>query len=158
MELLTINLWSVDPLDNEIIYLQPLKGNLQRTFPREMLSESLQFAIDNQIKPYNGLSLRQIEFSVKQVSAFGVVLTAERFAVVYLNRYNRVRTYLQFGTTQQEVNTIFGWINPLMSTRYTDSQLYVFFNIIPDETYFLSNINNGRLMDDDNTFLIDATT
>ncbi len=155
-ELLNTLLWAVDPIDPSLFLLTPLKGNLIRTIPRQYLSGDFNSSFDLSLDPYGSLSLRQLEYSIKQVAPFGVVLTGNRFAVVYAFRYNRIREYIFYGYTQAEVNVIFGWINPLMSTRYTDAILSVFSYLIPAETYFLNDSNANHVIDENDDIVIDG--
>ena len=106
-ELLDISLWSENVIDSEYWDLQPLKGNNVRTFKKVMLSDSLNYAIVNSVDPYDGITLRQIEYSIKQISPFITVMLLDRYAVVYCNRYNKVRDYLRDGKTQLEITALF---------------------------------------------------
>lgn len=153
-EPLLFNRWQWNTPDSNTVTLTPLKLSHDRIFQKGMLSASLLTAIENQIKPYGSLTLRQIEYSMRAVSAFGTMLLTERYTVAYAFRYYKVRDLLNDGRTQSEVNTLFGWNNPLMSERYSTAQLYIFSNQIPDETYYLSQWNNDQIIDSDETFVV----
>jgi hypothetical protein len=153
-EPLLFNRWTWNTPTADEVTLTPLKLSHDRTFKKGMLSDSLLFAIENQVKPYGGLSLRQIEYSMRQVSQFGTVQLTDRNTIAYIYRYYKVRDLLNDGLSQAEVNTLFGWNNPTMSERYTDADLYVTIFDIPAETYYLSSWNNDTINDSDGTYII----
>lgn len=155
-EPLTINRWTWNSPDADHVTLSPFKLSNDRVFKKTFLSSSLLLAIENQIDPYDGLSLRQLEYSMRQVSAFGTASLTDRYIIAYIFRYYRVRDYIADGKTQAEVNSIFGWQNLTMSERYTDAELFVYNYIIPAETYYIrdqaANIivdaNGDRIVND----------
>jgi hypothetical protein len=153
-EPLLYNRWSWNDPDSDHVTLDPLKLSNDRVFKKAMLSDSLLLAIENQIAPYGGLTLRQLEYSMRQVSSFGTVSLEERYTIAYIYRYNKVRELIRDGMTQAQVDSYFGWLNAAMSERYTDANLYVLNYVIPTETYYLSNINNFQLVDSNGDMIV----
>jgi hypothetical protein len=153
-EIIKFDLWQQDPGNSDNWQLQPLKGNNIRTIPKNLLSDSLNYAIQNQIKPYQGLTVRQIEYSMKQIAPFGVVTTDDKFAICYCFRYNKVRLLLAEGYDQSFISQYFGWIEPTIQAQYSYRQLYIYYNDLPAETFFISNINQDILIDNDNSIIL----
>lgn len=155
-EPLAFDRWTWNSPDADHVTLDPFKLSHDRTFKKTMLSESLLFAIENQVKPYGNLSLRQLEYSMRQVSPFGTASLTDRYIIAYIFRYFKVRDLLNDGWTQAEINTWFGWNNPAMSERYTDAELFIYTNSIPTETFNVRNYNAMVLVDANGNNIVNA--
>jgi hypothetical protein len=145
-ELLEPMLWSyISPTQ---IILQPLKGNNNRTFAETELSTSLIYAIQNSIAPYDGLSLRQLESVLYKIIPVLKIQTAEKNAIGYMFRYNKVKQLFTAGTTTAAVTAIFGWSSEAFATLYNSQTLYRNSDWPP--------VLQNYIIDSDGTFVIDS--
>lgn len=145
MELLTQGLWNY--VSSTDIELTPLKGNNTRTFTEAELSNGLVYAIQNDIRPYNALSLRQLTSVMKKIITWFKLETADKSAIDYAFRYNKVKQLHNAGNSDATIQTIFGWIEPAMPASYYSQDLFIVGNFPPDI--------NGLIIDYDGTFVID---
>lgn len=122
MELLTIKLWKyISPTS---IILTPLKENDLRYFTEADLSPGLVSSIQNQIPPYQALSLRQLTSVLKKILPVIQVQTEVKSAIDYMFRYNRVKTLHSNGQTNEEIKEEFGWSTPQLSQSYYQQRLF----------------------------------
>ena len=131
MEPLTPALWQFNPAPGDGYLLQPLKGNFVREILPGRMSANFDFAIENNIQPYNGLTLRQLEYSMKIINPCGNMTVGNRETVTYIFRYNYINTLLAEGLTTEEIRVIMGWYNPGMPHSYASKDVYVQFNPFP---------------------------
>lgn len=122
MELLTINRWQYNNPSN--ITLNPLKGNNQRTFTESELTDALVFAIQFQIKPYEHLTLRQLESVNKKILPVSQITTTKKSAISYLFRYNYVRQLSVSGMSDTEIAIKMGWSSAVLAASYRATKVY----------------------------------
>lgn len=115
-ELLQVSRWAY--ITPSQILLTPLKGNTTRTFTEFDLSQNLIYAIINQIKPYQGLSLRQLTSVLKKILPVPQVKTNNKSAIDYMFRYNFVKFLMNVGYTGAQVQAIMGWNTAYIYTNY----------------------------------------
>lgn len=154
MELLMIDRWTTTPGDSSTYTLDPLKGNNPRIISKSLLSENLIYAIDNSIAPYQNLSLRQLEYSMKKVFPVERIYAETKIIVAYPFRYNRVRKALASGMTQSQISIMFGWVSPTINATYSTQDLYIDGGVVPPETYFIINSNLDRIIDNNGDLII----
>lgn len=134
-ELVAVNRWSI--AGNGTVQLMPLKGNDFRTFEVAEISPSLLFAIQYQIPPYDGLSLRQLQSVLKKIIPYLRPATVLKSAIAYIFRYNRVKQMSEAGKSVAGIQSSFGWSNPLMVTGYSNSVINVLNPLPSFENYFI---------------------
>lgn len=128
--------------------MQPQKGNLTREIPKASLSQNLNDAISGQYDSYNGLTIRQIEYAIKQINPVGRMEVGNREMVAYLFRYNKVKMLYDAGWTDSEIQVYFGWVNPPIPWNYNSKIVEVEFFDIPAETFYIMDAANNILVDD----------
>lgn len=121
-ELFNISRWQ--RLNESTVELLPFKGNLPRTIWAGYLSESLINAIDNNVKPYSGLTLRQLMFQINRVNSYGQIYVQNKPMDAYIFRYNRVKQMVADGIHVDEIKEFFGWTTTAMVYQYNSAQLY----------------------------------
>lgn len=121
-ELIDVTRWNFIS-ENEII-LSPLKSNYNRSFTSSQLSDSLLFAIENNIKPYDGLTLRQLESIIKKILPMVQVGTESKSAIAYIFRYNFVKQLHESGVTDNAIKDVMGWSSILLASSYYLKVLY----------------------------------
>lgn len=146
--------WQQSEMSVSYWTLQPLKGNFTREIPKCFLSDHLNDAITNQYQPYYNLSLRQLEYSMKQITSVGRVEVETKEMVAYIFRYNLVKMLIAAGQSNSEIQTHFGWKNPPMPWNYGSKQLKVTYFNIPTETYYLTSSNCFNLVDSDGSKIV----
>jgi hypothetical protein len=153
-ELLETNRWQQSIINIGYWTMQPQKGNNTREILKTSLSNNLNNAIINQVRPYQMLSLRQLEYSMKQIIPTGPVEKDTKAMVSYIFRYNKVKMLLGTGATNTQIQTFFGWLNPPMPWNYGSAQLSVLIPNIPAETFFITDSANNNLVDSDGNFIV----
>lgn len=121
-ELFRINRWFVSGVNT--VGLLPFKGNNTRTFFDDFLSVNLNEAIVNQVKPYNGLTLRQLMFEINRVNPYGQIYVEDKPMDAYIFRYNAVKKMVADGIDYDEIKDFFGWTTTAMINQYNSAQLY----------------------------------
>jgi hypothetical protein len=154
MELLEISRWSDSMVNPGYWTMQPQKGNLTREILKTSLSSNLNNAIAGAFAPYNGLSLRQIEYAIKQINPCGRMEVGSREMVAYLFRYNKVKMMFDSGATNTEIQTYFGWLNPPIPWNYNSKIVEVEYYNVPNESFYIMNSDNTILQDSNNDFII----
>jgi hypothetical protein len=153
-ELIQTNRWVQSLIDINYWTMQPQKGNNTREILKSSVSNNLNQAIINQVKPYQQLTVRQLEYSMKQIIPVGHIYKETKEMVSYIFRYNRVKILLGTGATNGQIQTFFGWLNPPMPWNYGSAQISVQLNLLPPETYYLNSNSNDRLIDFDGSVII----
>lgn len=148
-ELLQIDLWAY--IDANHITLQPLKGNTERTFTEAQLTAGLVFAIQNQIRPYQSLSLRQIESVNKKILLYKTIGTENKSAISYIFRYNKVKQLKLSGYTDAAIQQMFGWSTVERVNTYFAQRIYV--TPKPSQNQFIID-NAGNFITDSDGSLI----
>jgi hypothetical protein len=150
-ELLAPNRWTYNsPTDIELI---PLKGNATRYFTASDLSSSLLFAIINQVLPYNGLTYRQLKAVLQHIIPVLLPQTADKSAIDYIFRYNKVKQLKAAGKTDAEVQAIFGWINTAFVTLYNTQSLFINSPLPPEIFNTIIDDSANYLTDSDGTLI-----
>lgn len=144
-ELLQSNYWQY--VTSSDIRLSPRKGNLTRFFTEVQLSTNLVFSIQNSIRPYNSLSLRQLTSVLKKILPVPEITSPHKSAIDYMFRYNRVKQFAVAGKTDLEISTIFGWNNALMATSYRTAIIYASEPIPPYPGNKIIDNNGDSLID-----------
>jgi hypothetical protein len=179
MELLSPSRWNY--LSPSNIQLTPLKGNSIRTFSESELSDDLLFSIQNNVKPYWGLSLRQLTSVTKKILPVPQVQTIDKSAIDYLFRYNYVKRLRDSGMNDAAITTKMGWASALLAPLYYSQTLFttevmpplppipgsmqllkVFYTDIPslagvDVDLFAYSIDASTMQNDGDTIEIQAT-
>lgn len=122
MELFRIERWSI--IDEDYLQLTPFKGNYNRTFLASDFSSNFVAAVASQIKPYNGLTLRQLMFLINRYSYYPQIYHHDKPIDAYLFRYNRVKQLKEAGYTDSYVQSYFGWLSVSMVSKYNNAELY----------------------------------
>lgn len=146
-ELIQVNRWQQSIEDLNAWTMQPQKGNFTREIPKCFLSDHLNTAITDQYRPYQRLSIRQLEYSMKQIIPTGTVEVETKEMVAYIFRYNLVKQLISQGKTNSEIQTHFGWKNPPMPFNYGSKHLTVRYFNIPAETFYITTSNCINLVD-----------
>ena len=148
MELLLVERWQY--ISSAQILLTPLKGNDIRDFTESELSTNLVFAIQNQIKPYHGLSLRQLESVLQKIIPVLKPQTIDKSAISYIFRYNKAKQLKAAGYNDAQLMSIFGWSSTAYASLYTARTIYrnsplppELFNYVTDESGNPLIDNNG---------------
>lgn len=151
-ELLAYSRWNyIDPSN---IMLSPFKGNAARTFTADQLSDSLLFAIINQIAPYDGLSYRQLKAVLFHIIPVLLPQTENKSAIDYIFRYNKVRQLLAAGMSAADVQAYMGWISADFVTLYSARALFTH-TPVPDFVYPTIQDNAGNdLIDSDGSLIV----
>jgi len=150
-ELLDQTLWIYNsPTDVE---LTPLKGNSTRTFLEADLSASLIYAIQNNIKPYNSLTLRQLTSVMKKMITWFKIETVDKSAIDYGFRYNVIKKLHNAGSTDAAIQAVFGWSSSLMPASYYGQSLYIV-GSLPTSTFYITDNSRNFLIDDSSNFII----
>lgn len=148
-ELLEIFRWNY--VDATHIYLTVEKQGTTRTFTSTDLSSNLLFAIQNNIDPYNGLTLRQLTWVEKKILPVIQMQTSNKSAITYIFRYNYVKKLHNAGKTDAEIRTIMSWSALFEPSIYYDQTLYsttpptpIFYNTISDDSanYLVDDAGN----------------
>jgi hypothetical protein len=155
-ELLQTNRWTQSIIDSDYWTLTPEKNNDTREIQKSILSDNLTFAIENQIRPYNDLTQRQLEYSIQQINPVARLFADTKIIIAYLYRYNKVREMLDDGITQNEISTAFGWIAPTILASYTTKQISIAEDTTPAEQYLLWNNNLDVIVDNDGTYVVSS--
>jgi hypothetical protein len=150
-ELLDSSKW-VYVNDNEIT-LTPLKNNLPRYFKKTDLSNNLFNAIIDQVKPYNNLSLRQLEYNLYNVLPVAFVGTVAKSAIAYIFRYNYIRKLNEQGVSDADILLLMGWQNEWLPYMYYSKVILT--DVPYNPVRRLANSNGDILVDSDGTFVID---
>lgn len=151
-ELLMVNRWTYISAAN--IQLQPLKGNNTRTFTAADISDELEFAIINQVRPYQGLSLRQLTSVTKKILPVPQVQTIEKSAVDYLFRYNYVKQLHLSGMSDADITLKMGWISPLLASAYYSRIMFTTEPVPILETFFIIDADGTRIADSNGDLII----
>jgi hypothetical protein len=122
VEAVTISKWTYISPTN--IILQPAKGNSIRTFTETELTPGLVTAIQNQIDPYQGLTIRQLSSVTKKLLPVTEVSVNEKSIIDYMFRYNRVKLMAKSGMSDSAIQTAFGWSSPLLSISYRTALIF----------------------------------
>lgn len=121
-ELLNTSLWTYNsPTD---IQLSPLKGNSTRYFVASNLTDNLLFAIQNNTKPYQGLTLRQLQYVNKKVMPTPQVQTIDKSSVSYMYRYNYIKQLSLQGLSNAAIATRMGQSSSVIAAGYVGERLY----------------------------------
>jgi hypothetical protein len=161
-EVLTIGLWTY--ISSVAIELQPLKGNGTRTFIESDLTPGLVFAIQNNIKPYEGLTLRQLESVNKKILPVATVGTSAKSAISYIFRYNYIKQLYIQGYSDAAITAKMGYALDSVTvgyrTRllYTSTPLPVMNNIYRLHTELITTGNVGATATDVYPYTIPAGT
>lgn len=121
-ELFDISRWY--RYNESTVAFMPFKGNIERVVFAGYLSEKFLYAIDNQVKPYSGLTLRQLMFQVNRVNPYGQIYVQSKPMDAYIFRYNRVKQMVDAGIDYGEIREFFGWTTNAMINQYYSAQLY----------------------------------
>ena len=152
-ELLQLTRWVQSENHIEYFSMQPEKGNLSREIPKAFLSQNFINAWLGSYRPYQKLSLRQLEYGMKQVIPNGKIKVEHKEMVAYIFRYNKVKMLVGAGYNNSYIQTFFGWLNPPMPWNYNSKIILVSNPTIPVETYTLTNSRNENLIDNDQNLL-----
>ena len=153
-ELIQTNRWIQSIIDANYWTMQPQKGNNTREILKSSISTNLNQAIINQVRPYQHLTVRQLEYSMKQIIPVGTITKDTKEMVSYIFRYNRVKILLGKGATNGQIQTFFGWLNPPLPWNYGSAQLAIQINALPAETNYLNDNANNRLINSDGAVII----
>jgi hypothetical protein len=153
-EFLEVDRWQESIIDSNYWTMQPQKGNSTREILKASLSDNLNDAIIGQYPSYNGLTLRQIEYAIKQINPVGRMEVGNREMVAYLFRYNKVKTLYDAGWTDSEIQLYFGWLNPPIPWDYNSKIVEVEFYDVPAETFYIMDPQNNVLADDSNNRIV----
>lgn len=151
MELLDQTRWTES--SPGVFTLTPLKGNLQRTFTESELSANLVFAIRNNIKPYTGLTLRQLTSVLKKVMPVQLTATVGKSAIDYIFRYNRAKQMYYDGVPLATIQATFGWGSLAVTSGYIMRQLYASPPLPVFETFFIIDSNGDVIIDNESNTL-----
>lgn len=146
-ELLDVSRWITSILDPAFFTLTPLKGNFTREILKGALSDNFILAWTNNVMPYESLSLRQLNYSMKQIYPVGRMFSITKIIVSYPFRYNAVRRLLSQGFTQAQISVIFGWVAPTIIASYSTQPIESTGGGIPAETFYLMNVNIDKVVD-----------
>jgi hypothetical protein len=142
-ELLDQTLWTYNnSLDIE---LQPLKGNSTRFFTSADLSADLLFAIQNNVRPYQSLSLRQLEYVNKKVLPTPQVQTIDKSSISYMFRYNYIKQLSLQGLSNAAIAARMGQSSSVIAAGYVGEQLYSTTALPPLPPVMLQKIYAGLL-------------
>lgn len=155
-ELIEVTRWEQSIFDADYWTMQPQKGNNQREILKASLSDGLNAAIIGQYRPYNRLTIRQLEYAMKQYITTGMIAKDDKEMVSYIFRYNKVKMLLAEGATNPEIQEYFGWLNPPMPWNYGSAQLKVQYFVIPTETYFVTDPAHNRIVDSNGDTIING--
>jgi hypothetical protein len=150
-ELVSITRWTY--IDSSNVTLIPLKGNSIRYFNATTLSASFVYAIQNQIEPYNGLTIRQLSSVLKKILPVPQVTAPEKSAIDYMFRYNRVKQYAIAGYTDPAIQAIFGWSSALLATGYRTANVFASEPLPPLVYNGITDEFSNLLIDADGTFI-----
>lgn len=153
-ELIQYTRWIQSIIDPDSWELTPEKGNFSREIKKCILSDNLNAAIVAQVRPYESLTIRQLEYSMKQIFPIETLFAITKIIVAYPFRYNAVRRLLDSGYTQLQISSYFGWVSPTIIATYTTRDIDYFIGTIPAQTYYLWNSNCIRLIDSNGDFII----
>jgi len=151
-ELLQSDRWQY--INDDQIILQPLKDNLPRYFTSSQLSGDLIFAIQHQVKPYQGLTLRQLTSVMKKILPLVKIQTIDKSAIDYMFRYNRVKQSFAAGETDAEIQSKFGWTNALLPSLYGARIVYRIGELPPFGGNYIVDFDGSRLTDNEGNLLI----
>lgn len=129
MELLQPDRWSITGANEAT--MQPLKGNNPRTIQKTLLSDELLFAIDNQVPPYQGLSLRQLSSVTKKIIPVLMPSAGSKSAIDYIFRYNYVKRLHNAGASDAAIQAKMGWISALLPASYYTQSIQAFSPLPP---------------------------
>ena len=121
-ELFNIQRWFSFGSDTYGLY--PFKANNVRSIYGGYLSSNLKTAIVNQIKPYNGLTLRQLMFEINRVNPYGQIYVQSKPMDAYIFRYNAVKKMVADGVDYDKIREFFGWTTNAMINQYNSAKLY----------------------------------
>jgi hypothetical protein len=121
-EIINTSLWTYN--NDSDIRLQPLKGNNTRYFISTDLSFSLYWAIYFQIKPYEGLTLRQLNCVTKKILPVSVIYGKNKSAIDYMFRYNYVRQLAASGMSDADIAIKMGWSSATLASSYRTAAIY----------------------------------
>lgn len=121
-EILDTTRWTY--INDSDIRLQPFKGNSTRYFINTDLSFSLYWSIYFQVKPYEGLTLRQLESVTKKILPVSEIYGNNKSAISYLFRYNYVRQLYIGGMSDSDIAIKMGWSGPTLSVSYRSVPIY----------------------------------
>jgi hypothetical protein len=152
MEMLTLSLWSYISPTN--ITLQPLKGNSIRHFGEQDLTQSFLDSLQGNYPPYQGLSLRQIEYVNKKILPVPEVQTIEKSAISYVFRYNFVKQLSLSGVSDAAIAVIMGWSTSALSSAYANRPLFADDHIPPFYIYRIINNTGEAIIDYSGDYLV----
>jgi hypothetical protein len=155
-ELLQVNRWTTNPSDPNQWQMLPQKANALRYFDKNLLSDSFNTSVINQSRPYQNLTLRQLEYVIHRVNPVGAVATIDKLISAYMFRYNRVRTMVADGMTNAQIRTSFGWSDVALVETYNGRQLYTILPMPSIEQYYITDVKNKVLVDSNEDKIISA--
>ena len=157
VEAVTISKWTY--ISPTTIILQPAKGNSIRTFIEAELTPNFVFAIQNQIKPYEGLTVRQLSSVTKKLLPVPEVTVNEKSIIDYMFRYNRVQMMAKGGASDTAIQTAFGWSSPLLAGSYRTAPIFSP-SIIPTMPYqvYTNVINQASTADPSVSVIVEQFT
>lgn len=106
------------------IQLTPEKGNGTRFFTSTDLTTGLIFAIQNNVRPYQSLSLRQLESVLKKILPTPRVQTIDKSAISYMFRYNYIKQLSVNGMSDAAIAVRMGQSSGSVVAIYNGRQLY----------------------------------
>jgi integrase len=151
-ELTDQTLWTY--INNNSSILDTLKGNNDRDIESFLLSNSLLFAIQNNIRPYNSLSIRQLEFVMKRIITPSIIGTNNKSAISYIFRYNKAKLLHNGGSTDLQIQTYFGWNDIAMAATYYNQDIFFLISELPGEVYYIVDSNFDLLIDSNNDAIV----
>lgn len=119
------SLWTQSLVDPAKYTLQPLKGNKTREIKKTDMSDDFNHSWFSKVRPYNSLSLRQLEFSMAIINPAGRMEVGKREVKTYIFRYNFVNELVRIGFGWNEIQQIMGWYNPTLPYSYTEREVRV---------------------------------
>lgn len=107
------------------VRLQPLKGNAQRVFPSGLIPDYFKDWINDLNNLFDGLTLRQLEYSFKFLYAYPVAFKGDKRSVLYLFRYRVAKSMYASGLSVATITSYFGWSSETIALGYINSQIFV---------------------------------
>lgn len=144
-ELVDVGLWHY--VDDDNIILDTLKDNADRYFTSNDLSDSLYFAVINDIAPYDGLTLRQLESVLYKILPYISIQTEVKSAISYVFRYNYVRKLYNAGMPALDIQHQMGWSSTALVYSYSQAAIYGVPKAIEELT--------SRLIDNQSNYIVD---
>lgn len=124
-ELFDISRWAW--LGDDIYSLQPQKGNTLRVVQLNTDCSDFQLAVQNQIKPFGGLTKYQLYNVYDRVKGWDKLLSGDKDISFYVFRYRYTKQLYADGYDVPTIAAMLGYTNTLTVQSYLSAQIFEVF-------------------------------